>query len=103
MATFQELLESLRNPGEDGPSETIYDDLTTAYDNDMGGASAKIAQATADLEAANGRITQLQAANWELHEQIPKAGDSEPGDGAETDTLEGEEMTLDSLIEAVED
>lgn len=98
MPTFEELLATLHDPGEDGPPETIYDDLTAAHTGALEGANAKIAELTTSNEAANAENQRLQARNWELFEQIPKAGDSEGEEPREEETLDGEDLDLDSLI-----
>lgn len=46
---FEGLLQSLINPGEEGPSETIYDDLRAAYNtvkDKADSAGAKISELT---------------------------------------------------------
>ena len=39
---FQELIDSLKSPGEDGPSPSIYDDLTNEYNTAVEGGRAKL-------------------------------------------------------------
>jgi len=91
--TFDELMALLRNPGEDGAPETIYDDLSSSYNMAVeGGASALSEQvvanetATAELVA---EIARLKALNFDLliaagtETEPTKESDPEP-DGEES-------------------
>lgn len=102
MATFDELLETLQNPGEEGVPDTIYDDLRSAHtstvEETQSIAQAKIDELNAGVESRDANIQQLKADNWDLFQQIPKSGDSEPAD----DTVETEQMSLDTLIQPKE-
>ena len=63
---FAELLAQLQNPGEDGLSPTIYDDLSAAYTNDTSTRDAKIEVQGNDLAAAQAEILALKAMNYDL-------------------------------------
>lgn len=99
---IEELINSLQNPGDEGPSETIYDDLRAAHtaslDSATEGANAKIADLTTTNEQANTEIERLKLKNWELFEQIPKAGDDDTPQPTGEETLDGDDLDLDSLI-----
>lgn len=100
MADIEELLAQLQNPGEDGVPDTIYDDIraahTGALEATQSTAQAKIEELQAAHEATLAEVNRLKAANWDLFEQIPKAGDDTPGDG--TEEAVQDQQTLDDLI-----
>jgi hypothetical protein len=99
MASFEELMESLRNPGEDGPGETIYDDLTAAYNDRVGAGDAKVTELTAALDESNGKLTKVMAHNYELLTAV-EVGNPEDvnGDLDEVNEGEAEVTTFDDLI-----
>lgn len=84
MADFQELLNSLINPGEDGPSPTIYDDLSAAYTADTSTRDAKIQVSEETVAQLQAELLAAKAANWDLLQQIPTndpgTGDTDNGD-----------------------
>ena len=100
MADIESLLAQLQNPGEDGVPNTIYDDIraahTGALEETQSTAQAKIDELAQAHEATVAEVNRLKAANWDLFEQIPKAGDENPTD----DTIETvqDQQTLDDLI-----
>lgn len=100
MADIEELLNQLQNPGDDGVPDTIYDDIRAthngALESTQSTAQAKIDELNAAYEASVAENARLKAANWDLFEQIPKAGDDEPGDGPTEE--ETSQQTLDDLI-----
>jgi hypothetical protein len=100
MADIEELLGQLQNPGDDGVPDTIYDDIraahTGALEATQSTAQAKIDELVAAHEATQAEVNRLKAANWDLFEQIPKAGDETPGDDTE-ETIH-DQQTLDDLI-----
>jgi hypothetical protein len=63
---FAELMAQLMNPGEEGLSPTIYDDLSAAYTNDTSTRDAKIEVQGNDLAAAQAEILALKAMNYDL-------------------------------------
>ena len=97
---LEELLNQLQNPGDDGVPDTIYDDIrathTGALESTQSTAQAKIDELNSAYEESVAENARLKAANWDLFEQIPKAGDDEPGDGPTED--ETSQQTLDDLI-----
>ena len=96
--TFDELVALLREPGEDGLPETIYDDLSASYIGVVeGGAAALTAQedvnaaATAELVA---EIARLKALNFDL---LMVAGENEKTETPETETVD--DPSIDSLFD----
>lgn len=70
---FKELLALLISPPEEGNSETIYDDLGAAYDNDVStrdatisGHAATIAERDSAAEASAAAYAALEAENVAL-------------------------------------
>lgn len=101
---FNELLQSLINPGEDGPSPTIYDDLSAAYTNDTSTRDAKIETSMQELEALKLELLAAKAANWDLMQSIPSVentednGDNggEPDESEESDDIGDDEDFFES-------
>jgi len=82
---FEELMEALR--GEE-PPDTIYDDLTAAYNDMVEGSRAKLAESDEVISALNGEIEKLKAQNFDLLMAAPKpdaepAADEHPADEPE--------------------
>jgi len=66
MAEFEELLATLRNPGETAPPETIYDDLGAAYNDRVSASDAKITELSGALETTNSELLKVRAHNYDL-------------------------------------
>lgn len=63
---YKEIIDSMRNPPEEGLPESIYDDLTAEYDGLVSGSEAAIAEretANASLATENAA---LKAKNYDL-------------------------------------
>lgn len=80
---FNDLLAALRNPGDDGLPDTIYDDIEGAYNEDIGIRDAAIAERDAaiaghaeELQGRDSEISRLKAVNYDLLMQS-QTGDSE--------------------------
>ena len=99
---FEALMESLRNPGEDGPGETIYDDLGAAYNDRVGAGDAKVSELTAALEESNGKLQKVMAHNYELLTAVQVGnpeGVSGDLDGTNEDEAGDEEIiSLDDIV-----
>lgn len=95
---FSDIFEKLLKPGEDGIPDTLYDDLSKAHLDEVGGRDAKIADLGATLQAAEGEISRLKMHNYDLLMAIPAEGES--ADGEPDADEESEESTgVDSLFE----
>ena len=100
---FMALLAQLQNPGDEGPPETIYDDLTAAYNSDLGVRDAAVSEKDLALQAALAEIQSLKAHNYELL-MLTKAGESDgeeqntDGDDNDTDNDDDTEQGIDSLF-----
>ena len=103
MDRFQELLELLKNPGEDGTiPDTIYDDLTATYTETHDraeGAFAKVAEHEsaiseydAKIQAYESEISRLKAMNYDLlmASGVESGGDDDGGgDDSDDDNNKG--------------
>lgn len=79
------LLEQLRSPGDDGPPETIYDDIAEAYDGAVEIRDAKINEQEAAIQESQGLISQLKSANYDLLMATSGETDPDPEPDADTD------------------
>lgn len=100
--TFEELMETFRNPGEAGLPETFADDLHAAYKDDLSVRDAAVAardlavkEATDKLTAAHNEQLRLKAVNYDLLMAAPKAGEPEP----EPKNQDDEPRGIESLFE----
>lgn len=83
---FQELLNSLINPGEDGPSPTIYDDLSASYTDATSTRDAKIGETEGALAAALEELNRVKAMNYDLMiAAATPSGEGEPEGESEND------------------
>lgn len=99
---IEELIGLLQNPGDDGLPDTIYDDLRSAHtgavDEVHSTAQAKMSELEAAIAERDAQIEKLKADNWDLFEQIPKAGDDDQPASDPTTTDHGDDATIDDLI-----
>jgi hypothetical protein len=63
---FNELLAQLREPGEDGLPETIYDDLASSYSLAVDGGAARVSEVEALVAERDAEIARLKALNFDL-------------------------------------
>jgi hypothetical protein len=66
LGAFEDAIERLRNPGEQGIPETIYDDLSGIYVSDLSIRDAKVNEQGEALKAANEEIARLKSKNYDL-------------------------------------
>jgi hypothetical protein len=105
MATFEELMEQFRNPGENGVPETFADDLSKAYTDDLSIRDAAVSEreeriAAKELEIAerDKEVTRLKAVNYDLLVAAPKPGDTSENDNDNAGG-QAEATGIDSLFE----
>lgn len=105
MATFEELMEKFRNPGETGIPENFADELTAAYQNDLSvrdaavkEREAKLAEFDKEREAHADEVRKLKATNYDLMVSAPKPGDKSSGNENENPD-DTEPRGIDSLFE----
>lgn len=63
---FNELVALLREPGEDGLPETIYDDLTLSYNDAVEGGASRLAESEATNASLVAEVARLKALNFDL-------------------------------------
>lgn len=100
MAEFEELLNALRNPGEDGPGETIYDDLNAAYNDRVSAGDAKVAELSTANETSAAEIARLKAHNYDLLTSIGKGNPTTvtSGTAQEDNSSDEEVVSLSDII-----
>jgi len=103
MATFEELMEQFRNPGETGLPENFAEELQTTYAEDLSVRDAAVAardQEIADRDAAiaarDAENVRLKAVNYDLLVAAPKAGNPANDNKPDGDAAQG---GIDSLFE----
>lgn len=81
---FEDLLEALINPGEDGPDEGIFDQLREAHTGALAGKDEEIASSTealaavqSQLDALSHELLEVKAANFD---KLMSAGAEKDGD-----------------------
>lgn len=80
MAGFEELVALMRNPGEDGLPETIYDDLSASYTELSSTSTAAMAEKDSLIAQLNAELTAAKAHNYELMMSTPVASADNPSD-----------------------
>lgn len=102
---FEGLLQSLINPGEEGASETIYDDLRAAYNtvkDKADSAGAKISELTDSNSALSKTVDGLKSKNYDLLEAIgaggDNAGDDESHGNDTSDADDGDDGSIASFF-----
>jgi hypothetical protein len=102
MATFEELMEQFRNPGETGVPETFADDLARVYAEDLSVRDAavkdrenRIAEKDKAIADAELEMVRLKARNYDLLSAAPKPADADNEPEPDTKKVSG----IDSLFE----
>lgn len=96
MADFNDLLNELRNPSEDGPPETIYDDIASAYNHAVETRDAKISESEQRIRDSESEISKLKSANYDLMMASSVKEDSDSGDSeGDEEPAEGIEDLFD--------
>jgi len=85
---FEAILQSLINPGEDGPSPTAYDDLSASYTEATSTRDAKIQTSETRVAELELELLKAKSANWDLLQSIPVADSEDSGDNEEDDNSE---------------
>jgi hypothetical protein len=84
MATFDELMEQFRNPGEAGIPENFADELMSTYQADLSVRDAavqeretRLADKEKEILAAQAEALRLKAVNYDLLMAAPKSDSSD--------------------------
>jgi len=103
MATFEELMDTFRNPGESGLPDNFADELVTTYQEDLSIRDAAVAErenalteAQNTIAAKDAEVTRLKAVNYDLIKAAPKAGN--PADDNKPDG-DADQGGIDSLFD----
>lgn len=103
MASFEELMEQFRNPGETGLPENFADEITAAYQEDLSVRDAAVSEKDnllierqKEIDAAKAEQIRLKAVNYDLLMAAPKPG--EPDTNAKPDNAD-DTAGIDSLFE----
>jgi len=92
---FAQLIELLRNPGEDGTPDSIYDDLGASYTEATSTRDAKISTSESRVAELELELLVAKSANWDLLQQIPVAESEDSGNDDESTENESEENSED--------
>lgn len=88
MPDFSELLAKLRNPGEDGVPENIFDELDQSYADATSTREAKITELSDAYAEKDSENLRLKSMNFDLMSAIPvdskTDNDNDNEDDAET-------------------
>jgi hypothetical protein len=99
--TFEEILALLRDPGEDGLPDGIYDDLSSSYTGAVEGGAAALSEQGAANESAVAELTaeiaRLKALNFDL--LMAASGDEVAPPEDETPPEPEGEAAIDSLFD----
>lgn len=97
MSRFDELMNAIRNPGDDGVPDTIYDDLTAEYNTVFEGYTENSKEKDEQIAHLNGEVSRLKSANYDLLTKVQSGSPIEPsGAGDEGDN--DEPVTINSLF-----
>lgn len=94
MANFHDLLGILRNPGDDGVPDTIYDDLVQDYDTVFQGYTANTEQQRARIAELEAETSRLKSANYDLLMSVGTGDDLEN----QQDNEQDKEISFDDLF-----
>lgn len=88
---FETLLAQLVNPGDEGPSPSIYDDLSASYTDATSTRDAKIGDQESLISQLTEELTRTKLMNYELMlSQV-----AEPGESGENENNESESDSED--------
>lgn len=97
---FAELIEMLRNPGEDGIPETIYDDLANTYNHALETRDAKISEIEEINRERESEISRLKSMNYDLMmASAVNEDDGESGGDEDNSADDDEPSGIDDLFE----
>ncbi len=92
MGRFEDLVDSMENPGENGIPDSIYDDLRQAHGDVVAEHTSLNEGSSAKIQELEGRISQLKTQNYDLlmsSKSEPTTG-GENGDGSNGDGENGD-------------
>lgn len=101
MAKFSELLGLMREPGENGIPDTIYDDLEFAYADEIAAIAQEKDGATAKIQELESHISRLKTQNYDLLMSSGSSGDD--GGNGEGDNSDPDPEPNDDDNKGVDD
>lgn len=100
---FESLLAMLVNPGEDGPPESIYDDLGASYTDATSTRDAKIGESDALIAELTAELQKTKAMNYDLMIAAVAEPEETGDDGDNTDSSDDEIGDDDDFFESDKD
>lgn len=97
METIEELLEALRNPGEEGIPADLADRIHASYTAYQASADAKVEELTGIVQTRDAEIGALKSHNYDLIRATP-AADAD-GDGEDEGDGDGDGGDFEDLFE----
>jgi len=100
MGKLDDLIAQLRNPGEDGLPETIYDDITQTYSDETEGWTAKSGEYEEAAKANASEISRLKSLLFDKSMETPvDGGNGSNSDEDEPDTDDADDkFGIDALF-----
>lgn len=77
MPNFHDLVNVLREPGDDGVPDTIYDDLTREFDTTLEGFNATTEKQNQKIAQYEAEVKRLKSANYDLLISVGTANEAE--------------------------
>ena len=75
MTDFHELVNRLRNPGDEEVPDTIFDDLTTTYDTAFEGWNSTVLSKDEEISRLTGEVSRLKSSNYDLLTKVSTGTD----------------------------
>jgi len=100
---FATLLAQLTNPGEEGPGEGIYDDLSASYTEATSTRDAKIGDQDAIIASLQAELTAAKLINYELMVAAPVASTDDSGNDGESNESDDDIGDDDDFFEKEND
>jgi len=93
---FEDILAKLREPGEEGITPELFDELKKEYDQDLSIRDAKVTQTTTAAQAKDAEIQRLKVINFDL---LQSSGSTEQQQEPEHQQQEPKPRGIASLFE----
>lgn len=95
MADFNELVNRLRNPGDEELPDTIYDDLTATYTDAFEGWNSTVSEKDSTIESLQSEVSRLKSSNYDLLTRVSTGTDPINHDEPDADEPA---VTIDTLF-----
>lgn len=94
---FNELVALLRDPGDDGLPDTIYDDLTASYNLAVEGGAASLSASELAVSELREEVARLKALNFDL--LMAAGGDKSEEPSTDEQSTDDSEPSIDDLFD----